>query len=77
MEWVLWGNRAPGTPEGQRTLRVSGMAMGSHQAFEGGGCSPFLPFPCFREEPPGFEAKEDYPMSKEELLSQVKKAVRT
>ncbi|KAF6076836.1 coiled-coil domain containing 114 [Phyllostomus discolor] len=26
------------------------------------------------EEPPGFEAKEDYPMSKEELLSHVKKA---
>ncbi|KAM5297020.1 outer dynein arm-docking complex subunit 1 isoform 2-T5 [Glossophaga mutica] len=27
------------------------------------------------EEPPGFEAKEDYPMSKEELLSYVKKAL--
>nr|XP_014707678.1 outer dynein arm-docking complex subunit 1 isoform X4 [Equus asinus] len=28
------------------------------------------------EDPPGFEAKDDYPMSKEELLSQVVKSVR-
>lgn len=43
----------------------------------GAECSPFLPLPCFREEPPGFEAKEDYPLSKEELLSYVMKSVRT
>lgn len=49
----------------------------SRQPRVGAECSPFLPFPFFREEPPGFEAKEDYPLSKEELLSYVMKSVRT
>lgn len=65
---------ALGTPEAH-TLRASGCGDGSHQPFVGGGCSSSLTFPYFREDPPGFEAK-DYPMSKEELLSHVKKAVR-
>lgn len=39
----------------------------------GTGLSSFLPP---REDSPGFVVKEDYPMSKEELLSQVVKSVR-
>lgn len=38
--------------------------------------SPSLPLARFREEPTGFEVKEDYPLSKEELLSYVMKSVR-
>lgn len=36
----------------------------------------FLPFSHLREDPSGVIIKEDYPMSKEELLSQVTKSVR-
>lgn len=35
----------------------------------------FLSLSHPREDSPGFVVKEDYPMSKEELLSQVMKAV--
>lgn len=49
--------------------------MRSHQLLVGQECSPLLSSLHFREEPPGLEAKEDYPLSKEELLSQVRKSV--
>lgn len=49
--------------------------MKSHQPFGGQGYSPLV-FPHVREDPLGFEAEEDYPLSKEELLSQVMKSVR-
>lgn len=41
------------------------------QSYETGLC-----FSHRREDSPGFVVKEDYPMSKEELLSQVLKSVR-
>lgn len=63
--------RREGPPASRAQLPVS------RQPRVGAECSPFLPFPFFREEPPGFEAKEDYPLSKEELLSYVMKSVRT
>lgn len=53
-----------------------GRAMRSHRPSEDGEYSRGLPSPHFREEPPGFEARDDYPLSKEELLSQVVKSVR-
>lgn len=77
------GKWALGTPEGKGpqgwpgTSGSLGMAVRSHQPCVDGECSLFLPFPYFREDPPGFEAKEDYPLSKEELLSYVMKSVRT
>ena len=44
----------------------------------GAECPPCLPPPTphFRDDLPGFEAKDDYPMSKEELRSQVTQLVR-
>lgn len=73
----------PGRPESRRALRlarawltVSGSSNEEPSARCGHECPPFLPSPHFREDTPGFEAKDDSPMSAEELRSQVKKLVR-
>uniref|UniRef100_A0A452R5X2 Outer dynein arm docking complex subunit 1 n=1 Tax=Ursus americanus TaxID=9643 RepID=A0A452R5X2_URSAM len=54
-------------------LTVSGSSNEEPSARCGHECPPFLPSPHFREDTPGFEAKDDSPMSAEELRSQVKK----
>lgn len=75
--WEWHGEMGPGYTRGKGPSGSLGMAVRSHQPCVGGECSPLLPFPDFREDPPGFEVKEDYPLSKEELLSHVMKSVRT
>lgn len=75
MGWrVLRGSLGPEGGCGSRGYSLS--VMRSHWPFVGRECSPFLSSLHLREDPPGFEAKDDYPMSKEELLSQVVKSVR-
>lgn len=59
-----WGSKGRGEAQDNRDLCI-------RQSCETGLC-----FSHLREDPPGFVVKEDYPMSKEELLSQVVKSVR-
>lgn len=75
MEWAL---RGPEGGAGERAVPRTERGHGARRPPRvGAELSPFLPRPYFREEPPGFEGKEDYPLSKEELLSYVTKSVRT
>lgn len=74
---------APGRPERPKAavpararLTVSVHSNEELSAFCGYECPPFPLSPHFREDTPGFEAKEDAPMSKEELRNQVTKLVR-
>lgn len=64
-----WGDGVLGSKGRGETQDSQDLCL--NQSYETGLC-----FSHPREDSPGFVVKEDYPMSKEELLSQVVKSVR-